>query len=536
MPGDDAVALRERVLALERSRNYDLRHHEPPARAVERAAAAAGLSALRARASLVRADVLCARGRRGAALDLVNRAALEAKVLDDRELQARVNYLHYVLHLDAGDQAGARRNALLSVQTLPDDAPSWLRAEHLLAVTVVLDTALDSVTEVFGELMDIARSLQDRPLELFTLNNMAWMALVAGDVREAVALVGRMRRLNTVHGLPLRSPDLDTIASIERADGRLEEALATIRLALSPEVAGDVHADHSVIVQLTAAAVLRDLGRTQEAEEELARARATALARDLPGSLADVEEAHAELCAAQGRWEQAYRAHVRHTAARAALRSQQDAFQALLAQAEFDARAARRDRDRYRRLANTDVLTSLPNRRAAQEHVETVLAAGAPTGTTLCLLDVDEFKNVNDSFSHDVGDLVLQAFAETLASACRRDPDLFAARLGGEEFVLVHTGERERAVRAAEEFRQEIARRDWSALCPGAPVTVSIGTVSTLEGPATFSALLSAADTRLYVAKRTGRNRVVTADGTTGQDGGVSGSHPLSPTSGRTTP
>lgn len=525
-PPEDEASLRARLHVLERHRNVDLRGHAAEALAVERAAAAAGLSGLRARASLVRADVLCAEGQRGAALDLVVRAALEAKVLDDLELQARIHFLQYVLHLDAGSATESRRHALLSVETLPETAPAWLRAEHLLAVTVVLDPSLDSRSEVFGELMDIARSLGDKRLELATLNNMAWDALVAGELATAVALVARMRDLHTVHGQVLRSPDLDTIAAVEQADGRPHEALATIRLATSPDVVGDVQAEHVVIVQLTAVGILRDLGRAEEAEQELALARATAVERDLPGCLANVEKAQADLCADLGRWEQAYRAHVRHVEARAQLQCSQDAFQALLVQAEFDSRAARRERDRYRRLANTDVLTSMPNRRAAQEHVETLLADDAATGTTLALLDVDHFKEVNDTFSHEVGDLVLQGLAEVLGTACREDPELFAARLGGEEFVVVHAGDPDRARRAAEELRQRIASRDWSALCPEAPVTVSIGTASTQEGPSTFSTLLSAADARLYTAKRSGRNRVVTGvlDATAAvQDGRRSG-------------
>jgi diguanylate cyclase (GGDEF)-like protein len=506
----DHADLLRRLHALERDRGFGVRGQGSEAWALVRAATAAGCEVLRARATLVQADVLQATGRTGEALDLVTAAEETARRHDDAELRARVHFLKFTLHVVAGNLTEAWRHGLLSVETLPDAAPGWLRAEHLLALTVVLDDVEHSRSEVFAELTRLARAESDRRWELFTLNNRAWWALQDGDLAAALTLVAQLRSLSERHGIALRHADLDTIACVELADGRPADALRTVRAALARGDGNTSQADHVVLVQLTLCAVLRALGRPAEAEEELARARDLATDRDLPGMLADVEAFQARLFADRGQWEDAYRARLRHDEARQALHAVQESTKVLLAQAEYDARSARRDRDHYKLLAHTDALTGLPNRRAAQDHVEGLLGGAASGDVCLFLLDVDHFKHVNDTFSHEVGDAVLVGFADVLRRHVSDRPGSFAARLGGEEFVVVLVGAAPEADRVAESLRVAVADRDWSGLCPGAPVTVSIGTAAVREGHATFSALLSAADRRLYVAKRAGRNRVAT--------------------------
>ncbi len=506
---DEHADLLHRLHTLERDRGFGLAGQEHEARALERAAADAGCEVLRARAQLVVADVLQAAGRARESLELVVSAGETARRHEDAELLARVHFLQFVLHLLAGNVVEARRHGLLSVETLPESAPGWLRAEHLLALTVVLDDAAHSRSDVFVELDRLARAEQDKRWEVFTANNRAWWLLLDGDVTGALALVAQLRHLSARHGIVLRQADLDTIACIELADGRPDDALRTVREAVGTADRTTTQADHLVLVILTLCSVLRALGRTDDAERELTRARDLAAARQLPGLLADVEALQAGLFADRGQWEAAYRAQLRHDAARRALQEAQDATRVLLAQAEYDARTARRDRDHYKLLAHTDALTGLPNRRAAQVHLEGLLADGPAADLSVFLLDVDHFKAVNDTFSHEVGDAVLQQFAEVLRSSGERI-GAFAGRLGGEEFVVAFTGSAEEAEQAAESLRRAVAERDWSDLCPGAPVTVSIGLAGVREGHTTFSALLSAADRRLYAAKRAGRNRVVT--------------------------
>jgi diguanylate cyclase (GGDEF)-like protein len=126
------------------------------------------------------------------------------------------------------------------------------------------------------------------------------------------------------------------------------------------------------------------------------------------------------------------------------------------------------------------------------------------------MLDLDDFKRVNDTLGHLAGDRVLREFA-MLVSGGARGTDL-AARYGGEEFAIVlpHT-DRQRAERVAERIRAAVA--DFSFLEPDHPlrVTVSAGAATFAPGLNIASAeqLVAAADRALYTAKKAGKNRVV---------------------------
>lgn len=162
------------------------------------------------------------------------------------------------------------------------------------------------------------------------------------------------------------------------------------------------------------------------------------------------------------------------------------------------------------KLALTDALTGLANRRAFREALESELARVARHGrpASLLFLDLDHFKAVNDTHGHAVGDEVLEGFSVVLKRACRRG-DL-AARVGGEEFALLlpATG-RAPAALVAERVRRVVEFRPLGRAVP-VPVTVSIGVVGTedLSEGASADELLRRADAALYRAKDEGRNRV----------------------------
>ncbi|WP_412027350.1 GGDEF domain-containing protein [Deinococcus yunweiensis] len=163
----------------------------------------------------------------------------------------------------------------------------------------------------------------------------------------------------------------------------------------------------------------------------------------------------------------------------------------------------------YANLAMTDMLTGLLNRRALHGAMNAYYAGGArgrsrstSGGLGILLLDLDHFKNINDSYGHDVGDSVLQHVASVLR-ACA-GPDDQVARWGGEEFLmLVITAERTELERRATQVIDTL-RAIHSGL---PPVTVSIGIAHVSEAPDVDS-LLRLADRRLYRAKRGGRDRV----------------------------
>jgi diguanylate cyclase (GGDEF)-like protein len=128
---------------------------------------------------------------------------------------------------------------------------------------------------------------------------------------------------------------------------------------------------------------------------------------------------------------------------------------------------------------------------------------------SVVVFDIDRFKSINDRLGHALGDAVLREVGATLRSHCRAGD--VAARLGGEEFVLLLAGaacEHARAV--AERVREEIALADWGSLAAGLVVTVSAG-VAVDPGQGSAASLLRLADEALYRAKGQGRNRVCVA-------------------------
>ena len=159
--------------------------------------------------------------------------------------------------------------------------------------------------------------------------------------------------------------------------------------------------------------------------------------------------------------------------------------------------------------AAEDSLTGLHNRRYAERQLKKEFVRARRYGRPLsvALADIDNFKRVNDTFSHAVGDAVLKTLAKILSASLR--PTDIAARYGGEEFVLMlpETGAvGGRAV--CERLRRAVESYPWRDLHPELRVTLSVGLCSELD-PVSVERMLSAADAKLYRAKGSGKNRVV---------------------------
>jgi len=133
---------------------------------------------------------------------------------------------------------------------------------------------------------------------------------------------------------------------------------------------------------------------------------------------------------------------------------------------------------------------------------------------TVALLDLDHFKRVNDTCSHEVGDRVLCIVGDLLQEAGESPGGAgsFAARMGGEEFLLVLVGaDSTTAARRLEDVRRAVRAHPWAEVTGAVPVTVSIGAARSAGAVGTTPAeLLGRADAHLYTAKRSGRDRVVT--------------------------
>lgn len=161
--------------------------------------------------------------------------------------------------------------------------------------------------------------------------------------------------------------------------------------------------------------------------------------------------------------------------------------------------------------ARTDVLTGLPNRRAVSEMLSRSVAHATRHGEPLAVLmiDLDNFKGVNDAHGHDVGDLVLRHAADAMLRAGRTED--IAGRWGGEEFLVVlQTTGAEAARVAADRLRCSVAADAVRAGRIEVRVTVSIG-VAVLGADGDIEALVRASDAALYEAKAAGRDTVVVA-------------------------
>jgi diguanylate cyclase (GGDEF)-like protein len=159
-----------------------------------------------------------------------------------------------------------------------------------------------------------------------------------------------------------------------------------------------------------------------------------------------------------------------------------------------------------RALSRTDTLTSMLNARTFYEEAARVLALSRRTRhpVALAYLDLDNFKNVNDTLGHRAGDDVLRTVGSIILG-CTRKSDV-TARVGGDEFaVLMPETDPEHARLACERLRALVAERFARDPCP---VTASVGGVAFLTVPDSVDTMVHVADARMYAAKSAGRNRV----------------------------
>jgi two-component system cell cycle response regulator len=181
----------------------------------------------------------------------------------------------------------------------------------------------------------------------------------------------------------------------------------------------------------------------------------------------------------------------------------------LLARTRFHQRL-RTNYERSLTLALIDPLTGIYNRRFLAAHLGTVLQQMHEQGkpVSVVMVDIDHFKAVNDTYGHDAGDEVLRATAQRILANIRSFD--MAARLGGEEFVVVMPDTpQEDAMAAAERLRARISETPIATI-GGRPiaVTASLGVAASVRGDSS-AVLLKRCDQALYGAKRDGRNRVM---------------------------
>jgi two-component system cell cycle response regulator len=165
--------------------------------------------------------------------------------------------------------------------------------------------------------------------------------------------------------------------------------------------------------------------------------------------------------------------------------------------------------ERLEGLATTDGLTGLLNKRAildvARQKLRSAQRFQKPLGVLIC--DLDHFKAINDTHGHDVGDRVIQGFADVLRRA-KRETDT-VGRFGGEEFVLIcEQTDQDGAELLAARIRAELGRATFVSASGTLNVTCSVGIATFPEAGDDWDRLFKATDEALYVSKRTGRDRV----------------------------
>jgi two-component system cell cycle response regulator len=183
-----------------------------------------------------------------------------------------------------------------------------------------------------------------------------------------------------------------------------------------------------------------------------------------------------------------------------------------------------RQNARLTQLATTDDLTGLANRREFRRTIEATFAQARGQGPSLSLilLDIDHFKDFNDTFGHPAGDAALRTLGRALRATCREHE--LAARFGGEEFAVVLNGaSADEARGSAERIRAALSESRWEHR----PLTASFGiATSGRDGaaiPASIAELIEHADAALYSSKKTGRDRITHDDDMTARPSPATG-------------
>ena len=378
-----------------------------------------------------------------------------------------------------------------------------------------------------------------------------------GEREAALAAFGRYRDIMAAHGdAGGRFSALYGLGMTHAEMGDCETALPVIDEALGAGGPADYDAE------LLKRAAVCHARRGDAAAATAALARAREIIEGIPALVGTrwaigLDKAEADLHAALGNYDRAFRALDRYQAAqlslqrenaserrlsqRAALENARQALQIELLQEQARVRSLEierqqrelrnerlgfilvgfglvlvvaivlwrlRDLRRFRELSTRDSLTGIANRRHSFARLQELLEGLAPGRGSLSvvLLEVDDFKAINDRYGHPVGDRVLQTLASALAGMLRPGDEV--ARVGGEEFLLLPRTDRDGAVRVAAPLRETL--RDLRvAAGGGAPVTItaSIGVATAGPGRDNPDALYAAADEALYRAKAGGKNR-----------------------------
>ena len=376
----------------------------------------------------------------------------------------------------------------------------------------------------------------DENLRALLLDNMALAFEKLSDFENALAYQQQSLNLREAQGDKRGvSYSLDSLGSIHKALGEADEAQACLEQSLALKKAlGDQKGEAETLL------LLGGLFLDQEQQgRALPLLQDALLAATRSGSQDNIYGAHKALSEAfkrSGLLAEALEHHERYCEVKERVVNEASSRALGSLRVQFETEQAEREREIYRlknvelvhaneelhrlneqaagllarleRQAKEDALTGLYNRRHADARLreEFVRARRFGHALSVALCDIDNFKRINDTFSHAVGDEVLRTVAR-LFKGHLREVDT-AARFGGEEFLLLFPETAAQgALTACDELRQRVAAFPWDEVAPGLTVTLSIG-LSADTGAPDHEKLVALADAKLYEAKRSGKNQV----------------------------
>ena len=429
------------------------------------------------------------------------------------------------LLLETGLTEAAVEEALGAVgaaEALGDaEAESW--AVNVLAVVFWTCKQLDRAETLSQRALALARQHGDPQMLAWWLVNLGGIRSEVGyrhaglgEQAEALAALAEALAINgeavtiAEPGPDAAHPDpwcarvaLCNAAEYEIARGGLDAAESLLArweaLPLEPGIRALAH------YLYTRSALLVAQGRGAEALPVCERALALARESRNTDSRAHALRTMSEIQESLGRFDLALGLFKQYHETQSTLAAEQVQRRARMAELHYEMDRLKLRADELNQTVRIDALTGLANRRLLDETLERLRRGAEPFH--IAVMDLDHFKSINDRFSHALGDEVLRRVGRLLKAAVRGG-DL-AARMGGEEFVLVLPGgEDEVALAICRRVRADLSAQDWRDLHPALRVTASIGLAGRAEAidPVGVMAL---ADERLYGAKRAGRDRIV---------------------------
>jgi diguanylate cyclase (GGDEF)-like protein len=492
---------------------------------------------LRAGCSLLIGECCLHLGRFEAALDHAQAAAHHFAAMDDAAAQARARALCAWVLVTTGDSEAALDEALVALELAKTTADAAAQASALDAVGIVywLIQQPTKALTFFEDAIRLAQNAGDLvKMGRYLVNlggaqaQIGLHAQAQGD-QAAFAHWTRLGIETAANGLAIAGPGGDTwatrIALCNMAEqhcrlGDFEAALRCLEEHDSLEGALDRRAE--VHYHFTHGIVLASLGRYEEAIARFQQSLSAERDGDIEQTVTSLLQL-SQAYEAAGRFAEALTTYkqyhawqvklaeeaVQRRAKYAALRFENEKLKALAAAEQHRAKNLESVNQDLTRAMLEDDLTKLSNRRHLEAALFELLVSGEHYA--IAMLDVDNFKQINDAFSHAVGDAVLRQIGALLRLCCR-EQDL-AVRYGGEEFtILLRGADAAIARKICDRAKSLIEDFDWRAVLPEGSVTVSIGTAAWAEASSP-SNVLALADWRLYRAKAEGRNRVVDTGG-----------------------